>query len=256
LELADRVRAAISAGTYGATGGLPSEAELGREHGVSRVTVRRALEQLRDEGLVTSRQGAGWFVARDPVRQTLGRFRTVEAALEAAGTPATRKVLGFSFEPATTEVAAALGLQAGDEVLRVRRVTLAAGEPFGLVTVWIPADLGRDLSRADVEQATFYDLLPLQGVEPVRAVQTVSADAADASDARALAVKAGSPLLTVRRVTYTRDGRPVLLADHRYPGHRTSFEVEFGVTPEPVSTRSGSTYPSSRHLRSVGERHG
>jgi DNA-binding transcriptional MocR family regulator len=84
VELADTLRERIAGGVRGA---LPSEAELGREYGVSRVTVRRALELLRDEGLVSARRGVGWFVAVDPVRQSLGRVTTIEAALEAAGAP-------------------------------------------------------------------------------------------------------------------------------------------------------------------------
>ena len=246
LELADELRSQVARGGY-RDGTLPSEAELGRAHEVSRVTVRRALELLRDEGVVTSRQGAGWFVAADPVRQTLGRFRTLEAELEAAGESPRRRVLVFGFEPAAADVARALHLRAGDEVLHVRRLTLTGDEPFGLVTVWIAAALGRNLSRADVEATTFYDLLPLQGVEPVRATQTVSAIAADRSEAHHLGVKTGAPLLAVRRVTYTAAGQPVVLSDHRYPGHRTSFEVEFGLVE---------SYPSERKLRAVGDRHG
>jgi len=246
LELADQLRSQVARGGF-RDGGLPSEAELGRTHDVSRVTVRRALELLRDEGVVTSRQGAGWFVAADPVRQTLGRFRTVEAELEAAGASPRRQVLAFGFEPAPTDVADALHLRRGHEVLRVRRLTLAGDEPFGLVTVWIPAELGRDLSRADVETATFYDLLPLQGVDPVRATQTVSAVAAERGEAHHLAVKTGAPLLAVRRVTFTAKGTPVVLSEHRYPGHRTSFEIEFGLVE---------SYASNRKLQAVGERHG
>ncbi len=87
LDLADTLRERIGGGVRGA---LPSEAELGREYGVSRVTVRRALELLRDEGLVAARQGVGWFVVVDPVRQSLGRVTTIEAALEAAGADAAR----------------------------------------------------------------------------------------------------------------------------------------------------------------------
>src|SRR6476469_9327439 len=97
----------IAAGRVGA---LPSEAELGEEHGVSRVTVRRALELLRDEGLVASRRGSGWFVVSDHVRQPLGRVTTIEAALEAAGALPERRVLEFGFEPATAEIAKALGV--------------------------------------------------------------------------------------------------------------------------------------------------
>jgi len=102
VELADTLRESIAGGVRGA---LPSEAELGRAHGVSRVTVRRALERLRDEGLVSARQGVGWFVAVDPVRQSLGRVTTIEAALEAAGAHPTRRVLEFTFEPAPADVA-------------------------------------------------------------------------------------------------------------------------------------------------------
>ena len=97
LEMAETLRDRIAGGTRGA---LPSEAELGGEYGVSRVTVRRALELLREEGLVTARQGVGWFVAVDPVRQALGRVTTIEEALEAAGSTPTRQVLEFAFEPA------------------------------------------------------------------------------------------------------------------------------------------------------------
>jgi GntR family transcriptional regulator len=226
-EVADALRERIVAG---ATGALESEAELGREHGVSRVTVRRALERLRDEGLVTARQGIGWFVAVDPVRQSLGRVTTVEAALEAAGAVASRRVLEFSFETASSEVAKTLGLPADGEVLRVARLNLADGEPFALVTVWVAATLGAALSRADVERSTFYDLLPLQGVEPGRVMQTITAVAADRTTADRLDVPVGSPLLACRRVTYDRNGDAVIVAEHRYAAHLTALEVEFPCT--------------------------
>lgn len=227
LDLADSLRDRLASGGLGRAGALPSEAELGAEFGVSRVTVRRALEVLREEGLVSARRGAGWFVAADPVRQALGRVTTIEAALEAAGTTAARRVLEFAFERAPREVAKTLGLPADGEVLRVRRLNLADGEPFALVTVWIPAGLGRNLSRADVERTTFYDLLPLQGVEPGRAVQTITAVEAECAEARALGVRTGSALLACRRVTYDRRGEAVIVAEHRYPAHLTALDIEF-----------------------------
>src|SRR5437773_2706037 len=147
LDVAAALRAALVAGGYGAGGALESEAELGVRYGVSRVTVRRALEELRREGLVTSRRGAGWFVAVDPVRQALGRVTTIEAALEASGATAERRILEFGFEPAPVQVARSLGIDTGAEVLRVRRLTLADGAPFALVTAWLPAALGAQLSR-------------------------------------------------------------------------------------------------------------
>jgi len=227
LDLAETLRGRLAAGQHAAGGALPSEAQLGREYDVSRVTVRRALEQLRREGLVTSRQGAGWFVALDPLRQPLGRITTIEAALEAAGAVARREVIEFRFEAAPKRVAEALAIDAESEVLRVKRVVRADGEPFAVVTVWVPADLGADLSRSDVERAPFYDLLPLRGVELGRAIQTIDADALDAADARLLDVPAGTPVLVCRRITYAADGRPVLTSEHRYPSGRTHLEIEF-----------------------------
>lgn len=231
LDVAAELRSEIGSGRVGA---LPSEAELGERHSVSRVTVRRALEILRDEGLVDSRRGSGWFVVSDPIRQSLGRVTTIEAALEAAGARPDRRVLEFAFEPASDAVAKDLGLAVDDEVLRVVRLNLADDEPFALVTVWLPAALGASVSRADVERATFSDLLPLHGVDPGRIVQTITATAADRAEARRLRGHVGDPLLACRRVTYDRSGVAVMVSEHRYPARSTALEVEF-----PLSTPGG-----------------
>ncbi|HEY3833110.1 MAG TPA: GntR family transcriptional regulator [Acidimicrobiia bacterium] len=252
LEVADGLRERLARGDVAAGGALPSEAELSAETGASRVTVRRALEQLRVEGLVTSRRGSGWFAAHDPVRQSLGRVTTVEAALEAAGAHPERRVLEFAFEPAPSYVARALELDSasegasaasgGGEVLRVQRLNLADGEPFALVTVWVPGELGHYLSRAEVEVATFYDLLPLRGVALGRATQQVGADIANAADARHLDVEKGSALLTARRITRDTDGRPVIFSLHRYPARRTAIEIELPSLAFETATDTGARH--------------
>jgi GntR family transcriptional regulator len=228
-DLADALRARIAARDVGVGGSLAGELELAREYGTSRVTVRRALDLLRQEGLVVSRRGAGWFLAVDPVRQPLGRLTTVEAAVEAAGARATRRVRAFGFVEAPRRVADALELAAGTEVLRVERVNLADDEPFAAVTVWVRADVGSDLSRADAERAPFYDLLPVRGVELGTVHQSITAELASASVAAALACAAGDPLLLVRRVTHDTGGVPVLYSEHRYPAERTTFDIEFSL---------------------------
>ena len=233
VDLAEQLRNRLALGEYRPGGPLPSEAELGEELGASRVTVRRALDALKAEGLVTSRRGSGWFVAHDPVRQSLGRVTTVEAALEAAGARPARRVLEFAFEPASSDVAEALALARGAEVLRVHRLNLADDRPFAIVTVWLAAEHGRLLSRADVEMATFYDLLPFAGVEFGRARQTIGADVATGDDARLLDIERGAAVLTCRRLTFDVHGRPVLVADHRYPAERTRFEVELPSVASP-----------------------
>ena len=211
---------------------LPSESDLSAEFGVSRVTVRRALELLRDEGLVDSRQGFGWYMATEPVRQRLGSLETIESQLRRRGVVAERRVLEFAFVDAPEAVAKELGC---DHVLRVKRMNFADGSPFAVVTVWCPFELGQHLSRSDVERKPFYELL---GLALRGATQTIGAGAADASDAELLGVPVGSPTLRCERVTTDTAGRPVLLSEHVFPGHRTEFVVDLPLA-EPSITPTG-----------------
>lgn len=218
--IADDLRQRLAAGEIGAGRLLPSEAELSQQHDASRVTVRRALEQLRGEGLVDSRQGFGWFVRADPVRQDLGRLGTIESQLAAGGIASERRVLDFRFMAPPPRVRAVLGAGA---VLRVRRLNLADGHPFALVTVWCPERYGAELSRAEVERTSFYELI---GVPLGGATQTIGAALANARDAEVLELPAGAPVLRCERVTRAADGRPVLVSEHVFPAHLTEFVVE------------------------------
>ena len=235
-QIADALRPRVLAGEFAAGRLLPSESGLGEEYDASRVTVRRALEQLRDEGLVRSRQGLGWYASADPVRQSLDELETLEHQLAVAGVAAVRRVLDFSFRIAPPAVAAALGT---DRVLEVRRLNLADGEPFARVTVWCPEDLGSALSRDDVEARPFHELLGEAGVLLAGARQTIVAGAADPQDAALLGVPVGSPVLICERVTRSTTGAHVLCSEHVYPGHRMSFTVDLapGARAEPAGLR-------------------
>jgi DNA-binding GntR family transcriptional regulator len=218
--IADELRGRVECGELGAGRLLPSESELSRAHAVSRVTVCKALELLRDEGLIDARQGFGWFVATDPVRQALGRLGTIEDQLGQLGLTSERRVVGFRFVSSPDRVRQVLGV---DTVLEVRRVNLADGQPFARVTVWCPEAVGARLSRAEVERTPFYELV---GVPIGGATQTIGAAAANAADADLLAVPAGSPVLRCERVTRDMEDRPLLVSEHVFPAHRTEFVVD------------------------------
>lgn len=226
-EIADELRQRVRSASAGSV--LPSESELSTEFEASRVTVRRALDTIRDEGLIAARQGFGWFVATEPVRQRLETLGTIEAQLEASGKHAERKVLEFAFVSPPPHVCDLLDT---DEVLRVKRVNLADGEPFAVVTVWCPAALGRRLSRDDVERKPFYELLD---VELRGATQTIGADSAEPPDAELLGVQVGTPVLRCRRVTTDLTGRPILVSEHLFPAHRTEFVVEIPLAEPSIS---------------------
>ena len=219
-SIAENLRERIGAGEFLAGSLLPSEAELGRAYDASRITVRKALEALRADGVVDARQGYGWFVVGDPVRQTLGRLATIEGQLAEQGVVAEREILDFGFVRAPRRARDTLGV---DTVLRVRRLNRADGEPFAVVTVWIPEKLGARLSRDDVARSPVYELLPtkLGG-----ATQTIGAAAASARDAALLEVPEGAPLLRCERTTFDTRHRAVLLSEHLFPALKTEFVVD------------------------------
>jgi GntR family transcriptional regulator len=219
-QIAADLRERVDAGEFGGGKVLPSEADLSEAYSASRVTIRRALEVLRDEGILDARQGFGWFVQSDLLRQRLGRLSTIEDQLASLGITPERRVLDFAFVTAEPRVRRVLGTE---QVLRVRRLNLADGEPFARVTVWCPATLGDRLSRADVERSPFYELLP---VPLGGATQTIAAVAASAADANLLDIPVGSPVLRCERITTNLDGEPVLMSVHVFPGHRTEFVVD------------------------------
>lgn len=223
-EIADSLRRSIESGDYGDGRLLPSEASLGASFGASRVTVRKALEVLRAEGLVASRQGLGWMVAGEPFPQSLDALVSIERQLADSGRTSRREITDFRFVDAPPTVAEVLG----PRVLEVGRVNLADGEPFARVTVWCREDLGVDLSRSQVARSSFLDLLP---PGPRRAEQTIGAEAMDEADAALLGVPPASPALVVRRTTYGADGRAMLVSEHCFPGHLTEFVAELSPVP-------------------------
>jgi len=229
-EIAAEMRSRVVAAPPGSL--LPSESELSNEFGASRVTIRRALDLLREDGLIAARQGFGWFVAGAPVRQHLVELGTIEAQLADSGMTNERRVIEFAFVAPPDHVRQILDTES---VLRVKRINLADGEPFAVVTVWCPAALAGRLSKEQVEQHPFYELLDvtLRG-----ATQTIGADGASAEDARLLHVPAGAPLLTCQRITMSGTGEPVLVSEHRFPAHRTEFVVDL-PSAEPSTMPSG-----------------
>jgi len=234
-DIAAQLRGAIETRTYVAGQILPSEASLCREFAASRVTIRKALDILREDHLISSRQGAGWFVAVDPLQQSLGRLGTIEAQLASSNRESERQIFGFAYIDAPRWVADILETTT---VLEVRRRNLADGQPFARVTVWVPNDLGQHLSRAQVEASPFYEVLDVSLGD---ATQTIGAGLVSDADAQLLEVPPGSPALICKRTTNDVAGRPVLVSEHVFPAHLTEFVVDLPVA-------AGSIAPSGLRL--------
>ena len=226
LNIASELRSQITGGTLAANQVLPSEAVLSTLYGASRITIRKALEVLRKEGYVDSRQGFGWLVVSPPLRQSLGRFSTIEDQMAEIGVRPRRKVLDSEICWPTKEISEILGEQ---EMLRVTRINLADELPFARVTVWLPSAWAKDFSLSDYEQNSFYKLLSTRNVikRPLsKAVQTISAIVISAEDAKLLGVPTGSPALRCLRTTFDSAGDAVLFSEYVFPGHLTEFVTE------------------------------
>ena len=261
--LAQELRERISLADTGPGGALESEAVLGRRYGVSRVTVRRALEELRAQGLVDSRRGAGWFVTAASCPQTLalGTFRHAESAVSQAGKSATRRVVDFGYRAAPAAIAVSLGLGVDVEALYARSVRSVDGVPLDLSHEWVPGGLAASVSRADAEGAGIWATLQHRGhrIDVVR--QSMTAALTTAADAELLGEPAGTPLLLVRRLALDPTGVPLALSDHRYLAHRFSLEVEFrgwssAASAEPPGLRSTADHnelASTDHASTVTE---
>lgn len=226
-RLAAELRERITLGDYGPAGAIESEAELGRRYEVSRVTVRRALEQLRDEGLLASRKGAGWYVLSFAQPLALGSFQHAGSAIAEAGVDLARTVVEYGYRDAPTSVALTLG---AGEVLRVRSLRRTGSAPLDVVTEWVPLDLAAPVSRADAEGPGTWETLRRNGNQIALVRQSIAATAASDQVADLLGVTQGTPVLLVRRVALDGE-RPIALSEHHYLGHRFRLEVEFRGWP-------------------------
>ena len=220
-EIADDLRRRVERGEFAAGRLLPSESELSGAYAASRITIREALEVLRDEGLVDSPAGLRLVRGRRPAAPVAGPARHDRGASWRLRGRA--RSAGSSTSASCRPRPGPARCSGATTVLEVRRLNLADGEPFARVTVWCPDDLGAPISRDDVERSSFYELLevPLGG-----AVQTIGAALAAPDDAALLEVPVGSPVLRCERITSTPEGRPVLLSEHVFPAHRTEFVVD------------------------------
>lgn len=204
------LRQQIEEGFYHGGKAIPSEHELSQTFQVSRITVRRALGRLKQEGLVSRSRGRGTF-ARAPARPQAisANLRGIFENLLAMGLRTRVRLIEFGYLPAPPAIAEKLRLEPGALVQRAVRVRYHEGVPFSHLTTYLPEEIGRHCDEQELSDKPLLLLMERAGIKVAAADQSVSAKLADTMVAPLLQVETGSALLWVKRLVFDRDGRPV-----------------------------------------------
>ena len=230
------LRDQILNGQYEAGGPIPSEEELTRLFGVSRVTIRAALASLDAEGLVERRQGVGTFVAPQGRSARLHTPVTdLIAQIAEIGRNTSVTLLEFDYVKAPAHIQAIFRCGSNTVFQRALRLRHAGSRPIFYITTYVPQTLAKNFSREQLEAMTLYRLLAQSGVVIASGSQVVSAQLADPIVAPLLDIAVGAPLLQVRRQYRAESGDligyvEILASPTQFEVHMSLDTQEFGAT--------------------------
>ncbi|WP_425101914.1 GntR family transcriptional regulator [Tropicibacter sp. S64] len=225
VQLRRRLEEGIGDGILPPNSSLPPERELAEITGLSRVTVRKAIQELVRDGLVEQRQGSGTFV-REPVarmEQSLSHLTSFTEDMARRGMDTTSKWLERGIFAATEQEARVLDLGESGEVARIYRLREAGGRPMALERASLPLDI---LPNPLEVRTSLYEVLDRRGQRPVRAVQKISAINIEAPEAELLGVVDGAAGLSIERTSYLEGGRVAELTRSLYRGDAYDFVAE------------------------------
>jgi GntR family transcriptional regulator len=208
--IGNTLRERILTGLYRPETQLPSESALQKEFGVSRVTIRLALDVLRRAGFVESRQGKGYLVQPMRAVQDLGKLQGFGEIMAAVGVDAHSIVVDIVEGLPPPEVQRALHLERGEAIVTIRRVRMAGTVPLSYDVSHFPADIGQRLVKLDLAHSDIFVLIEsVLGVDLGFADLTLDVGVADDEAAARIDVRRGEPLLRITRLTYDVKRRPI-----------------------------------------------
>mgnify|MGYP000969627418 CR=1 FL=1 len=181
---------------------IPSEKELCQMYGVSRITVRKALDELERSGHLVRRQGKGTFVTNISMEQRLSKFYSFSEELKQRGLQEHCRIIQFDQVPATNEVAAPLGLEPLDPVFKLTRLRLVDLTPYTLETSYIPVAVCPSLTEEVISTKGLYNSMRADGVYPDRVIEKFRATVIRKAEAELMGLKIGMPAMHLERVTY------------------------------------------------------
>jgi GntR family transcriptional regulator len=208
---------------------IPAERQLGIDLGVSRLTVRAALDELVREGYLVRRRGAGTFVAEPKVAKGID-ITSFSDDMRARGLTPESRTLDLHVEMAGARLGRILHVSPSEEILSVKRLRLADGDPMAIELLHTRASLVPGLTGRDLEENSFYDLLASRyGISIVGGTQTVEPTVTNEEESASLGVPLHSPALLFERLTRSSTGDLVEFTSSTYRGDRYRIVTEIGV---------------------------
>jgi GntR family transcriptional regulator len=225
-QLKEIIREQIVGGDLKPGDVIPSERELSERYGVSRMTARQSIVELTNEGLLYRRQGKGTFVAWPKIAQQLTALTGFTEDIRARGQRPGTRVLEVGMVPVDGAAALRLQVPTGQRVVRIYRARLADDEPLALEQSLISFFGCEKLLDVDLVGTSLYGLLESQfGLPPIEADQELEAGLATTEHAGLLGIAVGSPVLLLRRTTYTERRQPIEYAESVYRGDKYAFHT-------------------------------
>lgn len=223
FQLASGIESAILSNTLPPGSRLENELSLSERLGLSRPTVRRAIQELVEKGLLVRRRGIGTQVVHGAVSRRIELTSLFDDLERSGKTPSTR-VLEAGRVPAEGRVAEQLGVEPGTSVLRLRRLRLADGVPISVLENYLTPAYA-DMAVADLDANGLYHVLRARGVTMRVAKQRIGARKATPVESRLLDLDRGAPVLTMDRTAYDAAGVAIEFGHHCYRPDLYSFEM-------------------------------
>lgn len=209
-QIKEILRDRILNGTYQAHDQMPSESELTKAFGVSRITVRQALGDLQKEGLIFKIHGKGTYVSKPKAFQNLAKLQGFGEAMTSMGYETLSRVVSQKVVPADKGVALKLSVDEGDLISEIRRVRYLNRSPISLDVTYVPKSVGERLAKEDLAHRDIFLILENDyGYSLGQAELQIEAMLADESLGRLIHLQEGSPVLRIERLTFTTDNQPL-----------------------------------------------
>jgi GntR family transcriptional regulator len=226
-QIKEALRSKIIDGTYVAHQQLPSESEMMHAFGVSRITVRQAINDLQKEGLLFKVHGKGTFVAMPNVSQELTHLQGFGEAMHLLGHETFSEVFGLTTVKGSSVACTKLGLKEGSALTEIRRVRYLNREPVSIDYSWVRHDVGSRLTEKNLREKDLFSLLENELRQPLHSADVeIDATSASSEVAARLKVAVGAPVLRIERLTYAQEERPLVFEYLHYRAETFKYKMK------------------------------